>query len=98
MACKMTFKALCESRLASIGIVLEEQRRQRSVNVSDPLLLANLYSEGSKQAKEAGIALAAIDQEFVLSTCTYMYAQNSDRCQRRDRTSTKETHIDAMRA
>ena len=94
MACKMTFKALCESRMASIGIVLEEQRRQRLVNVSDDLLLAKLYSEGSKQAKEAGIALGTIDQEFVLST----YAKNSDRCQRRDRTSTKETHVDAMRA
>ena len=95
MACKKTFKALCESRLASIGIVLEEQRRQRSVNVCDPLLLAKLYSERSKQAKKIGIVLGTIDQEFVLSTS--MYVETSDRCQRRG-TSTKETCIDAMRA
>ena len=93
MACTTTFKALCESRMASIGIVLEEQRRQRSVNVSDPLRLAKFYSERSKQAKKIGTALAAIDQEFVLST----YAKNSDRCQRRG-TGTKETCINAMRA
>ena len=54
-----------ESRMLSKSIVLQEQKRQRKLNISDPDYLALLYKQNSQISKVVAQEMAMDDEEFV---------------------------------
>ena len=54
-----------ESRMLSKTVVLQEQKRQRQLNISDPDYLALLYKQNSQISKVMAQEMAMDDEEFV---------------------------------